>query len=279
MVRPAAGGPASRRAPRPGGGPPSAAGAGPGRAARRGGPVAGRRRRQRGGPARPVGRAAAGGCVVTAAVTAPPRVPGQPGPPAAEQTPDGTWHLVTAAQAGDRDAYGQLYARYRDVVYRFVYFRTSGNRQLAEDLTSETFIRALRRIETVTWQGRDIGAWFITIARNLVADHFKSGRYRLEYTTADVHDPQSGMDRTDRTPAGDPAGATVDYLVSVELLTAVKQLTPEQQDVIIARFIHGLSVIETAAAVNKNEGAVKAIQYRACRTLARLLPPSIRETS
>ncbi|WP_420063437.1 sigma-70 family RNA polymerase sigma factor [Micromonospora globosa] len=206
------------------------------------------------------------------------RVPAQPGPPRAEQDPEATWHLVVAAQAGDRDAFGQLYARYRDVVFRFIYFR-SGNRLFAEDLTSETFIRALRRIETVQWQGRDIGAWFVTIARNIVADHYKSGRYRREYITADVHDPDSGMDRYDRSLEGDPAGATVAHLVNVELLTAVKTLTVEQQDVIVLRFLHGLSVAETAAAVGKNEGAVKAITYRACRTLARLLPPSIRETS
>jgi len=217
---------------------------------------------------------------VTAAVL-PARVPAQPGPPALEQTSDGpagTWHLVVAAQAGDRDAFGQLYAHYRDTVYRFVYFRIGGNRQLAEDLTSEAFMRALRRIETVQWQGRDIGAWFVTIARNLVADHFKSGRYRLELTTADMHDPDHGMDRVDRTREGDPAAAAVEYLTHVELLTAVKQLTVEQQDVIILRFLHGLSVAETCIAVGKNEGAVKAIQYRACRTLARLLPAGFRET-
>jgi RNA polymerase sigma-70 factor (ECF subfamily) len=78
-------------------------------------------------------------------------------------------------------------------VFRFVYFRV-GNRQLAEDLTSDTFLRALKRIGSFTWQGRDLGAWLVTIARNLVADHFKSGRYRLEVTTGDVLD----ADREDR---------------------------------------------------------------------------------
>ncbi|MFG2054797.1 sigma-70 family RNA polymerase sigma factor [Micromonospora sp. NPDC048930] len=215
---------------------------------------------------------------MTAAVL-PALVPAQPGPPAVEQLagPGGTWDLVVAAQAGDRDAFGQLYARYADTVFRFVYFRT-GNRQLAEDLTSEAFIRALRRIDRVQWQGRDIGAWFVTIARNLVADHYKSGRYRLEVTTADVHDPASGLDHEQLGCEGDPAAAAVDHLTNIALLTAVKQLTVEQQTVIILRFLHGLSVAETAIAVGKNEGAVKAIQYRACRALARLLPAGFQES-
>jgi RNA polymerase sigma-70 factor (ECF subfamily) len=95
--------------------------------------------------------------------------------------------LVERAQAGEAEAFGLLYDRYFDTVFRFVYFRV-GNRQLAEDLTSDTFLRALKRIGSFTWQGRDLGAWLVTIARNLVADHFKSGRYRLEITTGDVLD-------------------------------------------------------------------------------------------
>src|SRR6185312_1266836 len=60
---------------------------------------------------------------------------------------------------GDPEAFGALYDRYVDLVYRYVYYRV-GTRALAEDLTSETFLRALRRITSFTWQGRDIGAWF-----------------------------------------------------------------------------------------------------------------------
>ena len=97
------------------------------------------------------------------------------------------WALVERAQAGDAEAFGLIYDRYVDTVFRFIYFRV-GNRPLAEDLTSDTFLRALKRIGSFTWQGRDLGAWLVTIARNLVADHFKSGRYRLEVTTGDVLD-------------------------------------------------------------------------------------------
>ncbi|MGW4874337.1 sigma factor, partial [Streptomyces chartreusis] len=75
--------------------------------------------------------------------------------------------LVERAQAGEADAFGRLYDQYSDTVYRYIYYRVGG-KATAEDLTSETFLRALRRIGTFTWQGRDFGAWLVTIARNLV---------------------------------------------------------------------------------------------------------------
>src|SRR6185312_13752829 len=81
--------------------------------------------------------------------------------------------LVDLAQRGDSEAFGMLYERYVDVVYRYV---RVGSQQLAEDLTSETFLRALRRMDSFSWQGRDIAAWFITIARNLITDNAKSAR-------------------------------------------------------------------------------------------------------
>lgn len=190
--------------------------------------------------------------------------PDQPDPddPASE-----VWRLIRRAQAGDAEAFGQIYDRYVDTVFRFVYFRV-GNRQLAEDLTADTFLRALRRIGSFTWQGRDIGAWLVTIARNLVADHFKSGRYRLEVTTSDLLEAE----REERGLEGNPETAVVDHITNVALLTAVKQLNPEQQECIVLRFLQGFSVAETAKAMGKNEGAIKALQYRAVRTLARLLP-------
>ncbi len=169
------------------------------------------------------------------------------------------------------EAFGLVYDRYVDTVFRFVYFRV-GNRQLAEDLTADTFLRALKRIGSFTWQGRDLGAWLFTIARNLVADHFKSSRYRLEVTTDEVPDTE----RDDDGPAGSPEAAVVAHITNVALLTAVTQLNPEQRECIVLRFLHGLSVAETARAMGKNEGAVKALQYRAVRALGRLLPDGFR---
>jgi RNA polymerase sigma-70 factor, ECF subfamily len=218
----------------------------------------------------PISKAVVSGTLVD---TGPPGSPEPPQEPAKPARPDRgdpaseVWALIERAQAGDGAAFGLLYDRYFDTVFRFVYFRV-GNRQLAEDLTADTFLRALKRIGSFTWQGRDLGAWLVTIARNLVADHFKSGRYRLEVTTGDVLD----ADRPDRGPEGSPETAVIDHITNVDLLKAVKQLNPEQQECIVLRFLHGFSVAETAQAMSKNEGAIKALQYRAVRALARLLP-------
>nr|6DXO_A Chain A, RNA polymerase ECF-subfamily sigma factor [Streptomyces venezuelae ATCC 10712] len=149
--------------------------------------------------------------------------------------------LVDRAQAGEAEAFGRLYDQYSDTVYRYIYYRVGG-KATAEDLTSETFLRALRRISTFTWQGRDFGAWLVTIARNLVADHFKS----------------------------------MESLSNAALLDAVRRLNPQQQECVTLRFLQGLSVAETARVMGKNEGAIKTLQYRAVRTLARLLPDDAR---
>jgi RNA polymerase sigma-70 factor, ECF subfamily len=187
--------------------------------------------------------------------------------PAVAEDPSGMWALVQRVQQGDTQAFGAIYDRYVETVFRFIYFRV-GNRPLAEDLTSDTFLRALKRINSFSWQGRDLAAWLVTIARNGVADHFKSGRYRLELLTGDVLD----ADREDRGPEGSPETAVVDHLTNVALLTAVKQLNPEQQECIVLRYLQGYSVAEAADAMGKSTGAVKAISYRAVRALARALP-------
>jgi RNA polymerase sigma-70 factor (ECF subfamily) len=176
--------------------------------------------------------------------------------------------IVARAQGGDADAFGELYDRYVDVVYRYIYYRVS-NQTLAEDLTSETFIRALRRITSYTWQGRDFGAWLVTIARNLIADHFKSGRYRLEVATSDL--VEAGADRSEEGPENE----VLTGITNAALLDAVKSLNAEQQECISLRFLQGMSVAETAAIMGKNEGAIKALQYRAVKSLSRLLPQDL----
>jgi RNA polymerase sigma-70 factor (ECF subfamily) len=180
---------------------------------------------------------------------------------------DEIWRLVEQAQAGDAQAFARIYDRYFDTVYRYISYRT-GSRTIAEDLTSEVWLRALRRIGSVSWQGRDLGAWLVTIARNLIADHYKSGRQRLEVTTADMLD----NDGEAVGPESDPAAAVLTRLDNATLLDAVRRLNPEQQECITLRFLQGLSVTETAQIMGKNDGAIKALQYRAVRTLGRLLP-------
>lgn len=187
--------------------------------------------------------------------------------PAADSDSARMMNLVERAQDGEAEAFGRLYDQYSDTVYRYIYYRVGG-KATAEDLTSETFLRALRRIGTFTWQGRDFGAWLVTIARNLVADHFKSSRFRLEVTTGEMLDANE-VERS-------PEDSVLESLSNAALLDAVRRLNPQQQECVTLRFLQGLSVAETARVMGKNEGAIKTLQYRAVRTLARLLPDDAR---
>ena len=166
------------------------------------------------------------------------------------------------AQQGDSEAFALLYERYVDVVYRYVYFRV-GSHHIAEDLTSETFVRALRRLDSFTWTGRDIAAWFVTIARNIVLDHVKSSRYKLEVTTAEL------LDGDERAPS--PEHDVLQRLRDERLVEAMRRLRPEQQECLALRFLQGLSLAETAEAMGRTAGAVKQLQLRAVRALHREL--------
>ncbi|WP_253945644.1 sigma-70 family RNA polymerase sigma factor [Nocardioides sp. zg-DK7169] len=175
--------------------------------------------------------------------------------------------LVELARTGDADAFGLLYDHYHLAVYRFLFYRTRSS-TLAEDLTSETFFRALRSMKGFRWQGKDFGAWLMTIARNLATDHFKAGRTRLEQTTEDMgrHD--------DATES--PEEAVLASLTNEMLLEALTKLPDEQRDCLVMRFLQGMSIAETAQVLGRSDGAVKQLQLRGVRNLAKLMPEGIR---
>ncbi|WP_432476373.1 sigma-70 family RNA polymerase sigma factor [Nocardioides sp. GXQ0305] len=175
--------------------------------------------------------------------------------------------LVDLARTGDKEAFGLLYDHYQGAVYRFLFYRTRST-QLAEDLTSETFFRALRSMNGFRWQGKDFGAWLMTIARNLCTDHFKAGRTRLEVTTED-------MGAHDDSTEG-PENAVLASLTNEALMEALTRLPDEQRDCLVMRFLQGMSIAETAAVLERSDGAVKQLQLRGVRNLAKLLPEGVR---
>lgn len=175
--------------------------------------------------------------------------------------------LVELARGGDTEAFGMLYDHYQPSVYRFLFYRTRSS-TLAEDLTSETFFRALRSMNGFRWQGKDFGAWLMTIARNLATDHFKAGRTRLELTTEDMalHD--------DATEG--PEDAVLAGLTNEILMQALTEIPAEQRDCLVMRFLQGMSIAETAAVLGRSDGAVKQLQLRGVRNLAKLMPEGLR---
>ena len=175
---------------------------------------------------------------------------------------------VRLAQEGSAHAFALLYDRYVDQIFAYVYHRV-GHRQTAEDLVGDVFLRALRRISTFKWQGVDFGAWLMTIARNRVHDHFKSARFRLESSVDEVFDSpvEHGTDN--------PEQALLSADLTEQVHNAIRQLKGEQAEVLYLRFIQHLNVAETASVMGKTDGAIKALQYRALKSLAKLMPEGL----
>jgi RNA polymerase sigma-70 factor (ECF subfamily) len=171
-------------------------------------------------------------------------------------------HLIRLAQAGDGAAFGQLYDRYLPSIYRYTYSRTS-SRSAAEDLTSETFLRAFRAIARRPRAQLNFAAWLVTIARNVVIDHHRSGWSRLAIVTDEV-DPQ--IDDT----IG-PEQAALASVGEAALRTAITRLPEDQRECLLLRFFAGLSINETAAAMDRTDGAIKQLQFRATQRLRRIL--------
>lgn len=167
--------------------------------------------------------------------------------------------LVESAKRLDVSAWSTIYRRHYRQVYGYIYFRT-GDRELAADLTAEVFIRALNGIRAYQYRGTPFLAWLYRVAHNVTADHRKRAARRSARETPsledDREDPQDAIERT---------------VERADMMAAIGRLTDEQQQVVLLRFYHGLTTADVAEVLGKAEGAVKALQNRALKSLRRLL--------
>jgi RNA polymerase sigma-70 factor (ECF subfamily) len=166
--------------------------------------------------------------------------------------------LVRRASAGDAQAFGELYERHLTRIYRYVFYKV-GNAAEAEDLTEQVFIKAWEAIGRYRDQGVPFAAWLFRLAHNQVIDY---QRTRKETAILDEIMESTG-------PSPDDVAAA--RLGIQDLRCALAKLTPEQQQVVILRFVHGMSHAEVATIMGKNEGAVRALQHRALQALHELL--------
>ncbi|UUV28646.1 RNA polymerase sigma factor [Amycolatopsis roodepoortensis] len=174
------------------------------------------------------------------------------------------WSLVRASQQGDRRAFGLLYARFSMDVFRFARGRLR-DEHAAEDVTSETFLRALRSISTVSYFGSSVRAWLMTIARNIILDHVKSGRFRHELTVSEFTEEEQA--------AVNPEFSIFLQPRRDEIARQMFALSEDQRVCLRLRFFDGLSVSETAQVMKRKSSAVRALQHRAVRRLAELVDP------
>jgi len=169
--------------------------------------------------------------------------------------------IVDRAVAGDAEAFGRLYDRFHHSVYRVVYAQTRST-TLTEDLTADTFFRALRAIQNYKLGADLFQAWLFRIARNLVIDHFKASRTRFEQA--------SDMSRHEDVTDGTEAELTA-LLNRDRVRAALAEIPAAQRRVIELRFLCELSTAEVAALLDNTEGAVKQLQFRGLRNLARII--------
>jgi RNA polymerase sigma-70 factor (ECF subfamily) len=167
--------------------------------------------------------------------------------------------LVEAAKSLDEAAWEELYRRHAERVYAYLYFRVR-DRHIAEDLTADVFVRALAGIGGYVWRGTPLLAWLYRIAHNVAAEYRKKASRTAEHQVPEA--PLDIEDQRDHVRMID--GQT-------DMFNAIRSLTEDQQRVIILRFYHGMSNAEVARTIGKQEGAVKALQSRALRSLGRLL--------
>lgn len=170
--------------------------------------------------------------------------------------------LVSRAVDGDAEAYGKLYLRHLDAIYRYVYFKV-GNRAQAEDLTEEVFVKAWEALPQYQIGESPFTSWLYRIAHNLTVDFFR--RNRNEQTLLEeTHNPIANPDQT-------PEQILVGQQDLEALVAAVGQLAPLEQEVLILRFVEGLSHRQVAESIGKSDGASRVIQHRALATVAKLL--------
>lgn len=175
--------------------------------------------------------------------------------------------VVTRAQAGDPAAIAELYEQYWGLVFRFCYRRTSST-HMAEDLATDVFVRLIKKVDTFEWRGQQISAWLLVVARNMIADRYKSKAYQKE-----VHSGV-GADYASDYPAFEPSpeDTATDLITHETIIRMMDQLSPDQRDVLRLRFLCEMSMEEVAAEMGKNVSSVKALQFRAVRTMRRLFP-------
>jgi RNA polymerase sigma-70 factor (ECF subfamily) len=174
-------------------------------------------------------------------------------------------YLVRQAIKRDKAAFTVLYERCIDQVYRHVYYKVSSHAD-AEDITQEAFVKAWKAVDKYKRTGAPFVAWVISIASNIVIDHY---RKQQKVVVTDEMDKIGEKDLGNQIP-GPEKQAEINFNNSV-IKKAVLKLNGDKQKVILMHFIDGLSYEEIAKALNKNEGAIRVIQYRALNDLRGLL--------
>ncbi|RJQ27754.1 sigma-70 family RNA polymerase sigma factor [Candidatus Parcubacteria bacterium] len=169
--------------------------------------------------------------------------------------------LIKRAKSGDHAAFQALYDQYVVQIYRFVFLKV-GQKQDAEDLTQHVFVNAWENIPSYEHRGFPFSSWLYRIASNATVDHFRTGGRTVDIEN--IPEEYLGGDENQED--------AVDTAIEVETIKAVlTKLEPDQQSVLIMKFIEDKTNKEIAESLQKSEGAIRVIQHRALKQLKTLI--------
>jgi RNA polymerase sigma-70 factor (ECF subfamily) len=164
--------------------------------------------------------------------------------------------LVNRSIEGDAEAFGDLYERYMNQLYRYIYYRI-GDPGLSEDFTEVVFLRVWESMASFDVDRISFKGWLFRVAQNLLVDYYRTRK------------KQHSLDEDFDFP--DPQQSPEDRMITSEretlVISALKELKQEYQEVLTLRFVNGLSHAETAQVLNRTIGAVRVLQHRALRAL------------
>ena len=163
------------------------------------------------------------------------------------------------AQAGQDAALTDLYNAYFERIYKFIYYRTS-HKETAEDLTEDVFVKVFKKLKGLE-QLAAFEGWLFQIARNRVIDYYRSKKQLVP-----LEEVENTLEY--ETNIVDIVNLKTEQVVFIKLL---KELTPEQQQVIKLKFLEDIDNDIIAQMMNKTEGAIRVIQHRAIAKLKELI--------
>ncbi len=166
--------------------------------------------------------------------------------------------LISLASDGDADAFGELYQKYIDQIYNYIYFRTS-NAKDAEDICSRVFLRALHHIERYEDRGYPFSAWLYRIAHNLVVNWYRDRERSDEISLADQYPPPM-MD-------GDVEERIEQQDENETLMAIIHGLPEDRKELLILKHVEGLTNTEIGQIMDRTEGAIKALYHRTLESL------------
>jgi len=176
-------------------------------------------------------------------------------------------YLLFRAKNKDPESFTKVYDLYVERIYRFIFFKIA-NPEDAQDLTSEVFLK--------TWQyindGKDIknlNAFFYKIARNLIIDHYRKSS--LSQQNISLETEKENLEQQVKV-AQDELKQIENKLAVENIESKLRELKDEYREVIILRYIDGLSINEIADVVGKKKGTIRVLLYRALNTLKDLMP-------